>query len=106
MKKLIIFASIMMVSVTTQAIAAEPVDSRQDYCRVIADVSEYVMKSRQMGMEMNKLLDIEGSSQVPFWEGIVIAAYKQPKFSTEEHQHNASQEFRNKYYIKCMEKRL
>jgi hypothetical protein len=69
-------------------------------CGKIQGLAEEVMKARQYGVKINKVLSV---SNDPLTSNLVITAYKKPRFNGEEMKKDAIDDFGNDVFITCME---
>jgi len=103
MKVITTIALFMSVSLSGTALAEEA--SPYEGCKAIASVASTIMKSRQIGVPLTKVLDWAESHE-KFTEmllPIVKSAYRVPKFSTEKYQTRAALEFENKVMLECLD---
>lgn len=85
------------------AMPAHAEDDWRAMCNSVASIAETIMKARQDGVSMAKMMEIpepEGSNGLG--EGLIIAAYESPRYSTEEMQTRSIEEFRDKAYLQCV----
>ena len=102
MKKLVI--TLILVLIATPAIAEER--TWQESCQTTANLAEIVMTRRQEGVSIVEMVTIVkdmpiGSKERELTESILINAYGQPKFSTEEYIEEAITDFKNEVYLEC-----
>lgn len=76
----------------------------QGSCDAIGILAKSVMSARQGGVPMQDILSNGvGSKKVSeLTRLLAMAAYDQPRFSTEEHQERAITEFQNQMYLACL----
>ncbi len=72
-------------------------------CKDIGRVAEQIMEARQMGVAMDKVVDIVGSHELMVV--IVMDAYEQPRFSTEDYVTKAVADFKNRWLLNCYKAR-
>lgn len=84
-----------------------------EICKDVEEYAASVMKSRQVGASMASLYKIVfeqtaslSAKKQSVMLKIIDQAYKQHRSSAEEHQTRAVTEFRNKYFLKCIQGRL
>lgn len=72
-------------------------------CSDIHEVATNIMKGRQSGIDITKFADIvaETNGEGGVMELLLMDAYEQPKFSSQEYQLDAIKEFANKWYVAC-----
>lgn len=79
----------------------KPREYDDSLCKSIANSAALVMKARQQGIDMSKVLEAAGSDSQG--RALTIAAYKSPRFSTEHHQQRAIEDFRNDAFLGCVQ---
>lgn len=68
-------------------------------CEKISSLAQSIMKSRQAGVAMSDAIRVaDGNTGI---EGIVIAAYEKPRYSTASVQKRTIEEFRDEIYLTC-----
>lgn len=104
MKK--ILAGLILVAIANLSHAEETVFIKNDdKCRPVAALAEEIMSIRQSGYSMIKAMeeadeDNEGNGE--FFKAIIVTAYTEPSYASEEDQERASIEFGAKYYLSCL----
>ena len=88
-------------------IMAPPVyaDDWREYCDVIGNLAESIMKNRQNGTSMASVMKTASeskSSVVEVMEELVIIAYDIPRYSTENMQLITIGDFRDDVYLECV----
>jgi|GEM_PF-2347695 len=76
-------------------------------CQVNSELAEVIMKNRQQGMSMAKVMEIADMSSQDkmlsaFVESYIIKAYDSPRYSTGEMQIRAIENFRDERYLECV----
>lgn len=72
-------------------------------CGPLADNAALIMKARQAGKDMAKVLEAVGDAGgVQKERDLVIRAYESPRFSTEKNKTRAIDDFRNDIYLACI----
>jgi hypothetical protein len=102
MKYLIILIIVFIVS--TIGVQADNSDS----CENIDKTAENIMTSRQSGVPMVEVVklvneNIKSDTLNKFVTEMVKDAYKEPRFSTQDYKKKAILDFRNKWYLFCLE---
>lgn len=98
MKKIILaFALIFTIFVVK---AGEEI-SWQDVCKEVGGAARNTMESRQLGVSISHLMEMELVKKEPILESMIIGAYETPRYSTKEHQDKAVADFQNDAYLKC-----
>lgn len=95
MKKVI---AVLLVSLSLTAQAKDEVS-----CDQIAELAGVVMNNRQIGVPMSNMWGIAKGNV--FIEGMIKLAYDQPQFSTSRHQTQAVNEFKNEFFMMCVQSR-
>lgn len=90
---------IIIISLTANKANAE---TWQEICKLNAEVSAAIMKGRQNGVEMSKMIElIADSDNKDGAEAIVIMAYDTPRYRTDEMITRSIEDFRNEIYLAC-----
>jgi hypothetical protein len=90
MKRLLIAATAALMMTAAQA---DPV------CVALGEYSRTVMDARQTGVALSKIMEIVKGDAIH--TRIVLDAYEQPRFQTEEFRQTAIQDFGNKWETVC-----
>ncbi len=95
--KTIIALALLVLS--TPALAMD----RHEYCSLVSDNAEAVMQARQGGVAMAKAMEFaqEGGEMAETFKILVVAAYKEPRYQTDEMKLRSVQDFRNAAYMEC-----
>lgn len=106
MKNILAILVLIVLSFSTIA------DEKHDFCSVIAEHSEVVMKARQNGVAADEAYNMYKRFEKDFQDPkqamvmarlFIMDAYNEPKFLSDEAIERAITEFRNEAYIKCLE---
>lgn len=96
--KTIVFCLALLL--TTTAHAAD----WREVCETAGDLSETIMKCRQMGIQMSIMVDrAKDMESRDLIEEIIIEAYKVPMYQSPGFQGMAIREFRDLWYLRCVE---
>jgi hypothetical protein len=90
MKRLLIAATAALMMTAAHA---DPV------CVALGEYSRTVMDARQTGVALSKIMEIVKGDDIH--TRIVLDAYEQPRFQTEEFRRTAIQDFGNKWETVC-----
>ena len=72
-------------------------------CGNVGDLATDIMKSRQSGLSMAKMMEaVAQVGENPLVDEMIISAYDSPRYSTERMQKRAVEEFRDKFYLDCV----
>lgn len=94
MKKTIL-ATFAIVSLNVNALDLED-------CKSIEMLSTVIMKSRQNNVPMSKIIDVSiAHGNIEAIKPVIIDAYNQPVFATENYKHQAISKFSNKWFLEC-----
>jgi hypothetical protein len=94
MKKTILVITMALATFNVSALTCEQLDS----------VAGSVMEARQSGVHLSELKGkLEESGFWDQFEFMVLDAYKQTRWDSESNQKKAVSDFRNEYYILCLE---
>jgi len=75
-------------------------------CKSISGVAQEVMKSRQQGILMAELMEVEVSDLIkPLMHQYIVRAYETPRFRTPQNQQRAVTDFANDAYLACIKQR-
>lgn len=107
MKYVITVIILFVFTLLVQADEEEP-----NYCLSIESTAGTIMEARQVGVPMAKVMKHthpktgddkidEGVEKI--MKAMVMDAYKRPRFSSKEYQQNAILDFRNEWYLSCLE---
>jgi len=75
-------------------------EAEQATCKDVQDMANSIMGARQAGAPMSKLYEIADGNKL--LEHMVIAAYEQPQYATDEYQQKAVKRFADKYFLSCI----
>lgn len=92
--KIAITAAILAASVGVQA------GNDHEACKRFSERAEYIMDKRQDGYPMREYMELVKGNEMA--ENLVMAAYKDPKYRTSEHQQRAVEKFGNRLYMDCL----
>lgn len=75
-------------------------------CSDIGAVAAQIMENRQIGVPISQIMDaimgaIEDADSQAAYKEVVILAYEQPSYSTEEMRQSMVSEFRNQIELQC-----
>lgn len=73
--------------------------AQADKCQDAGDLAESVMTARQNGTPISRLMEIANGQEVIV--KMVLMAYGKPRYSTDEFQSRAIEDFRNLWEIGC-----
>ena len=94
MKRLMIAAVAALMLCPAQA---------EEPCAILGKLARTVMESRQLGVALSKLMTIVKDDSLS--TKIVLDAYEQPRYQSEEFQQHATENFGNKWEIMCYQAR-
>ena len=75
-------------------------------CKSIANFAAVVMEKRQAGTAMDAMIDLIHGSESDnglrkVLESIILRAYENPRYGTEEFKKRSVNDFRNDIYVEC-----
>ena len=70
-------------------------------CQEVGTLAAKVMEARQVNVSMSNMMKIAQDNNNSLMKTMVIEAYEKPRFSTEEYQNNAIQDFRSFWELAC-----
>jgi hypothetical protein len=74
-------------------------DDWRQVCKTWSETGGTVMRGRQNGAPMSRMMDAAGDSSIA--QAIVMDAYKQPRYQTEDMQKKSVEDFTNTVYMGC-----
>ena len=100
--------SIILLTPISSFSAPVSEDVHEQNCKDLYELAEAVMDARQNGAPLMAMLndadkhekDLEKRKIV---KAVVMDAFKESKFSTEEYKKEQTNEFAKKYYLACLE---
>lgn len=69
------------------------------HCKKLGEHASTVMKHRQGGTPMSRLMDAIGGNEIG--EAMIIAAYEHPRYSVKANQREAMTDFANDVMVAC-----
>ena len=76
-----------------------------DICPDSGKSAYLIMKARQRGVDMSRMMEIASSSGIAELDALnkslTIDAYKVPRYSTPENQQKAAEDFRDRLLLEC-----
>lgn len=103
MRKSILIAAISIASLYAPAATAASVE---ETCNNVAYMAERIMAARQKGVAFG---DAYGMTNKPEYstirqlaQAVVVHAFKEPRFDTDEYQQRAISDFRDEYHVACI----
>ena len=103
MKK--ILTGLLAISVTTLSLAANQskviyeLKHRHDICDAKLDLAEAVMNLRQLDIDLEEMM----SDTSDYSQSIVLDAYDQPLYSSQQSIDSAVADFGKKHYLLCLQ---
>lgn len=82
-------------------VMAENVPTKEEHCATAYRLAQLIMDARQINMPLPDTLAIVADSPKPV--AMVQEAYRQPRYLSNEFQTNASIDFANKHYTRCLD---
>ena len=73
--------------------------AQADQCQDAGDLAEAVMTARQNGAPISQLMEIANGQEIIV--KMVLMAYGEPRYSTDEFQSRAIEDFRNLWEVGC-----
>lgn len=70
-----------------------------DYCEMVFKTAETTMSARQEGVSLAELFP---KTKSELGQEMLLNAYSEPQYYTEEHKYDAEREFANRYYLDCL----
>lgn len=103
MKHLLFLAAALVIS--TAAMAGAPSKEKLESCTTLSNSAKGIMKARQNGVPMAKLMAIDSKDQAynDVLAEMIKGAFKVSKFSTDDYKQQAMQDFADKWFASCIE---
>jgi len=98
-----IFGVIATLGLAVASPAATAGDDWMATCKSVSKMAEAIMKGRQAGGSMADMMAVDTGNETVTQMGrlLVMQAFKQPRFDSEEYQHKAVVDFSNNAYSMC-----
>jgi len=107
MKKLLL-AALLAISTSVAANDDTPYKSSVEFCTGVSGLAEHVMRNRQIGVPLSKMLSVAESSEKidsslrePL-TNFILEAYGSPQYSSEKMRERVTNEFANTVMLTCM----
>lgn len=71
------------------------------FCKEISELAETIMTNRQAGISMVQMIEVADGNKMA--SALVVAAYEQPRYSTEAVQARTIGDFRDEAYLACFQ---
>lgn len=84
-----------IIALASPAWAEEP----KDTCALVGEQAKRMMEHRQAGTAISTLMPHVNGSK--FYTNMLVSAYEEPRYSSDEYQTRAIQDFRNKWETAC-----
>ena len=81
--------------------AKDEKNSSDGLCSSVSTTAAEIMKARQNGVAMSKLIDLFKKDDAAIFRRLTISAYESPRYSTESMQEKSIQDFENKAFLDC-----
>ena len=75
--------------------------SNDGLCSSVSTTAKEIMKARQNGVAMSKLIEIFKKEDAAIFRRLTISAYESPRYSTEAMQEKSIQDFENEAFLDC-----
>jgi hypothetical protein len=91
-----------MIMLTVPAMAAAKKPTPEQLCKLTGSWAQVVMRGRQLGMPISQNLNFANAPGAPRnSKAVVMSAYEVPRYSTQEMQQTAVEDFRNDVELAC-----
>jgi hypothetical protein len=77
----------------------------REFCGSMGELAATIMENRQSGVSMATMMEAvpgEGNSTSELSETLIISAFETPRYSTDQMQKRAVEEFRDEAYLSCV----
>lgn len=105
MKRTAVCAAMLAVCCPSLAQTKPTAADRHEACELISRYAEAVMGARQNNADMAEVMKvaIDDKGNVEEWKrGLIIDAYRQPRWETEARKEAATRDYKNETYLVCM----
>lgn len=108
MKKILILGLLVGMGASPVAFSNDSIDEKQheENCKTMSAFAFMAMGARQNGTPLSSSIDIANGipdkNERDIAKKIVLDAYDQTKYSSQEYKENSRVEFSNKYMLACM----
>ncbi|NLS13019.1 hypothetical protein HGP28_08975 [Vibrio sp. SM6] len=101
MKKMILVGVLSALSSASNAAEV----TQADVCRELGDLSVKIMTARQNGIPLSTMLEAlnDDTAVANHMKQVIIEAYKQPRYSTDEMRARTIEDFRNDVELECFQ---
>ncbi len=80
----------------------ETSNDETDFCKALGDYAETIMTNRQEGVSLSSTIGLVKDSDIAeIQRKIILAAYEEPRWATEETKKEAIEDFRNDIELEC-----
>ena len=73
----------------------------EDNCVSIGELAHAIMGARQSGVDLGRAMRLAGGNELV--EAIVLMAYNEPRFSSDQYRQRAATDFANTWMLACYE---
>lgn len=73
----------------------------QKFCTPLSETAAQIMKSRQMGVPMSKVIGVFKEEGAALYRNLTVEAYDSPRFSTKPMIEKAVSDFESKAFLDC-----
>tara|TARA_R110002049_G_scaffold96042_1_gene235486 strand:+ start:115 stop:408 length:294 start_codon:yes stop_codon:yes gene_type:complete len=77
--------------------------AEQSNCQGVSSLARVIMESRQTGVNIIDVINAVDDNELA--KVIIIEAYKDPKFSTDDYKKTSINEFASRWYIICLKEK-
>lgn len=105
MKKIALFAAAVLSACVAQpALADVYSEAKDEFCPRVESMSRAIMESRQVGVPLVKLLELQKrvGPATEWARPIMMMAYHKPRYRTEEFQQREIDDFAEEMFLMCM----
>lgn len=96
------FILIIMMMISINVNAKEEVDVNE-VCGDIEKLARSFMKAKQSGIPLKTMVEAIDAKKGSYYETLLLDAYKQQSFNSEEYRQGAINEFADSSYLDCLE---
>lgn len=99
MKRIAAISTVLLIALNAHG--KDDKSSTDGLCTSVSTTAAEIMKARQNGVPMSKLIEIFKKDDAAIFRRLTISAYESPRYSTESIQEKSIQDFENKAFLDC-----
>ena len=101
-------AFILIAALALPAPALAATDQHRENCKALAAFAHTIMNTRQQGVALTRVLEavvapVEDAEAREIIRTVVMRAYGEPRYTTEQVQESAAADFRDRIHVWCLQ---